>query len=592
MQQSYFSRLLNSLVFKDTILILGLLLLLFAFFGTICYYQAHHYLEASANNKALQYTQRISPLLQKHLEANDKIQLHTALQKVLLGGDVLGIAIYVNDKLLYHETNSTFEYQFSEDKVPATEMLNDSFIVTAHQLHSSRYSKHKLILILNTKELESLIHVLLNNIFGFSFLSWALVALVIVWNNRKRAATLYGITASMTKIAYDGDLSVSLPISQARDEMGQMNRAFVNMIQKLIASQKDEEKNRNALKISEEKYKHIFRTSLVGIFRYDLNKRVFNDANQKLLEILHLTTLAELNLFSKSNKDFTQFMADLGHESVVENRDVEVSLSKKKVWLAVSAVRYPNEQFIDGIIEDITEQKEMLNKLNVSYEELDTFIYHASHDLRSPLKSVLGLAKLIEKETSEQHRTAYIKMIVNSVEKLDRLIGSLLTHTRNERVEENIASIDFQKEIRAALENLAFMPNMENVKTEISIEQNSIFLSDPLRLSIIFNNLLSNAVKYQKPNEPNQFIKVRVRVSDSRAYIEIQDNGEGIHEKSLGRLFRMFGRETETSEGAGLGLYIVNNTLRKLKGSVSAHSEYGVGTTFKLEIPSFEVEDN
>jgi signal transduction histidine kinase len=112
------------------------------------------------------------------------------------------------------------------------------------------------------------------------------------------------------------------------------------------------------------------------------------------------------------------------------------------------------------------------------------------------------------------------------------------------------------------------------------------FKNDNFRLSVILNNLLSNAVKYQKPEEQNPTINISVNVTRESAYISVEDNGIGIQQQSLDSIFKMFFRSTKNATGLGIGLYIVKEAINRMGGEITIKSEFGVGTTFHVQIPN------
>jgi signal transduction histidine kinase len=124
----------------------------------------------------------------------------------------------------------------------------------------------------------------------------------------------------------------------------------------------------------------------------------------------------------------------------------------------------------------------------------------------------------------------------------------------------------------------------------ISIDETFPLFSDAIRLSIIFNNLISNSIKYRHPRKEKSFFSVSIKVYSEKAVITVEDNGIGIGEKYLDKIFNMFFRATEKSEGSGLGLYIVKEALDKLKGCIKVESIINNGTKFIIEIPNL-VED-
>ncbi|MEM1408499.1 MAG: ATP-binding protein, partial [Bacteroidota bacterium] len=106
----------------------------------------------------------------------------------------------------------------------------------------------------------------------------------------------------------------------------------------------------------------------------------------------------------------------------------------------------------------------------------------------------------------------------------------------------------------------------------------------------IFRNLISNAIKYVDPNKDDSFIKLNIVISSASAEIMIIDNGIGISEHTLPKIFDMFYRATESSEGSGIGLYIVKNAIDKLGGSIKINSAEKKGTTFKIKLPNQKPE--
>ena len=116
------------------------------------------------------------------------------------------------------------------------------------------------------------------------------------------------------------------------------------------------------------------------------------------------------------------------------------------------------------------------------------------------------------------------------------------------------------------------------------------FYTDPWRLEVILNNLLSNSVKYREKSRTQSFIKVYASLIDNKLMLKIEDNGIGIDKVHLNKIYGMFYRASEESQGSGLGLYIVSETITLLKGSIDIQSVVGEGTTITLEIPNLKME--
>jgi len=233
--------------------------------------------------------------------------------------------------------------------------------------------------------------------------------------------------------------------------------------------------------------------------------------------------------------------------------------------------------------EALAKQNEALIKIN---KELDSFVYSISHNLRAPLMSVLGLLDLAKNEEDPVTIHQYHDMMKSSVCKLDETLKEILEYSRNARQGLMVNLIDFQKTINDNFERMQFMPGYERIRKEIFIEGDSKFYSDPYRLSLILNNLISNAIKYSDPKKESPFIHIAIRHDHDKIFLTFQDNGIGIENAYIKKVFNMFFRATEMNEGAGLGLYIVKEAVEKLGGRIELESQLGKGTVFRIELPN------
>jgi signal transduction histidine kinase len=230
-------------------------------------------------------------------------------------------------------------------------------------------------------------------------------------------------------------------------------------------------------------------------------------------------------------------------------------------------------------------QYEELIKIN---KELDSFVYSVSHNLRAPLRSVLGLVSLAKMEDNDRgnHFRDYFKMMEDSMLKLDETLMEILDYSRNARQELNLDHVDLRKLIDDNLERMQYMPGASRIRKEIAIQEEAPLISDRYRISYIINNLVSNAIKYSDKSKTDPWLKISIQIQPDRAYLEFKDNGIGIDKLYLTKVFDMFFRATQSNDGAGLGLYIVKEAVDKLKGEINIESEAGVGTTFKIKIPN------
>lgn len=230
-------------------------------------------------------------------------------------------------------------------------------------------------------------------------------------------------------------------------------------------------------------------------------------------------------------------------------------------------------------------QNEELVKIN---KELDSFVYSVSHNLRAPLMSVLGLINLVQVENkkAQPNLNGYFDMMQQSVHKLDDTLKEILDYSRNARSGLNIEPVDFQRMLEDSFERMKYMDGSEHIRKSISVDAQAPLYSDAYRLSVIVNNLVSNAIKYRDPKKPVSEISIDAVVNREGLTAIFKDNGIGISPDYIRKIFDMFFRATDRSEGAGLGLYIVKETIDKLRGEIIVDSAIGEGTTFRLTIPN------
>ncbi|UZR94811.1 sensor histidine kinase [Chondrinema litorale] len=257
------------------------------------------------------------------------------------------------------------------------------------------------------------------------------------------------------------------------------------------------------------------------------------------------------------------------------------------------------EVYFDGGIRDVTENRNYKNRLEKQNQELievnnalDRFVYSASHDLRAPIASALGLIDITLREDNLDLIKEYLLLQEKSLRKLDTFIGDIIDFSRNARIDIEQEEISFEQLVKNTFEVYDYMENASLLKKEVIINCKQPFYSDKSRVSIILNNLLSNAIKYSNPYQENPFIKVEVTCSQEICEVKVSDNGLGIPELHIENIFNMFYRAHPDKKGSGLGLFIVKETIEKLKGKITVDSVEGSGTCFTLRLPNMQPKTN
>ncbi|HSZ24972.1 MAG TPA: PAS domain-containing sensor histidine kinase [Cytophagaceae bacterium] len=385
-------------------------------------------------------------------------------------------------------------------------------------------------------------------------------------------------------------------------------------------------------RIIKDENKGIYFFSGVDITPYKTNQSVLEEHTEKLLKIIELVphpiflkdssakysivNQAQADLFSTTKNDFigrddNYFIKNEEELKGVHASDQVVLNKKKNIILPEQVITHPNgkkkilytskipflsnvngEVNILGVSIDITEIKNSETELRKINFELDSFVYHASHDLKAPLCSLEGLFNLINTETDEEIRKKCVEEGLKSIKRLDVFISDLTNLSRNNRMVIVPVDIKFKKIIKKTLTNFKYLKNSDQTKVSVQIDKKVKFYSDKNRIKILFMNLISNAIKYQREDNDTPFLSISVKVTEQQAEIEFRDNGIGIEEKYRSKVFDMFFRGTVLATGSGLGLYIAKEVILKLGGKISLTSEENIGTTVSLQIPNLLYQAN
>jgi len=247
---------------------------------------------------------------------------------------------------------------------------------------------------------------------------------------------------------------------------------------------------------------------------------------------------------------------------------------------------------------DITARKRSENALRESERNLrqlnatkDKFFSIIAHDLKSPFSAILGFSQLLTDEYRDLDSRSighYAGLINSSVQQTYNLLENLLEWAKSQQgnIPFKPVPVLLEKLVSTTIAGLQDIAGQKNLKIINFIPNSLVLVADENMLSFILRNLITNAIKF---NNKNGRCLVTADVADSIVLITISDNGIGMSDESISKLFRVetsfSTRGTANEKGSGLGLILCKEFVEKHGGKISAESEMGKGSTFRFTIP-------
>jgi len=226
----------------------------------------------------------------------------------------------------------------------------------------------------------------------------------------------------------------------------------------------------------------------------------------------------------------------------------------------------------------ITSLKESNIQLKSALKELDNFIYRASHDLMSPITSVLGLVNLAKMNATEEERLDYLNKIGSTAKKMKYFLShmALVNIVHDKTIE--------LKEVQVgSIINKYRFYSTEKFSIQIDESDDVSCLTDEMLLNMALSQIVENSFKFVHPNRQGT-AWIKVSNSEMGILISIKDNGIGINEKYAEQYFNMFFKG-EDSEGSGVGLFIARKVVEKLQGKIWITGGLNKGATVHILIP-------
>ncbi|MCL9805665.1 HAMP domain-containing histidine kinase [Flavobacterium amniphilum] len=307
------------------------------------------------------------------------------------------------------------------------------------------------------------------------------------------------------------------------------------------------------------------------ITEYDLNAA---DRQGILLEISDISDKLTVN-----ERNFSNTLGEGTH--II--KDYLIYTNIFFILIIISTVSIYYHIMVRRIMESNREIEINNQNLIIVNKELDKFVYSASHDLRSPITSLKGLVEIAKDENNLDEIRKYLDLMNQSLTRQDQFISDIIDYSRNKRMEFKNEKVNLNDTIDEVISQHRHIKDANEIQIHKDLAVKQV-QSDPLRLKIILNNLVSNAIKYSDKNKSSKFIQIKASRLNKLLKIEIQDNGIGIKDEFIDKIFDMF-FVTNTNLGSGLGLYITKEAVENLNGTIDVNSKIDIGTTFTVTIP-------
>lgn len=374
-----------------------------------------------------------------------------------------------------------------------------------------------------------------------------------------------------------------------------------------------EVQNKKAKKIIEKKHKDIFDNSNEAIIYMDVKTALPSLCNDNALKLFDVNSLEELR--EKTIADCIndaviegmsprEYMKQKATEALEKGR-AEVAFWKKKDdqslvrvnGLLISNVANANSPKIMIFLRDVTyahnaqitlnEKNKQLKKYIDSNMQLENFAYLASHDLQTPLRSIISFTQLLEKRLGNKlskEEKEYLGFIVESGKNMRGLINDLLSYSRVNTTKINLAAINVQKLLDQIQSEIIYDINKKSAVININKIPEEI-IADSSKIKQVLQNLIMNAIKFSN-EKINPIIQIEGVENSKHWLFSVKDNGIGIEKEYQEKIFLLFKRLNGISKygGTGIGLAMVKKIVEQHDGEIWLESKLGQGTTFFFTI--------
>jgi PAS domain S-box-containing protein len=395
-----------------------------------------------------------------------------------------------------------------------------------------------------------------------------------------------------------GDFTQQIEVRSA-DEIGQLMQALKEMndsLVKIVGQLRDSEKHvRAMLNNLIEGIITINEYGAIGTFN-SAAERIFGYTEAEVVE--KNVSMLMPSPYHEAHDGYLAHYLQTGEKKIIGIGREVVGLRKDgttfHMELAVIETRQGERRIFTGSVRDISERKQaeeqkarLIRELESTHEELKSFAYVVSHDLKAPLRAISALAGWLSHDYSDkfdEEGKEHMRLLIKRVYRMDNLINGILQYSRVGQVKEKMIAVDLDQLVREVIDLLSPPANIV-----VTIENTlPTLMAEPTRIEQVFQNLLSNAIKYM--DKPQGEIRIACSSEGKQWKFLISDNGPGIELRHFERIFQLFQTlvPRDRVEGTGVGLSLVKKIVEMYGGKIWVESKIGEGSTFFFTLPKTE----
>ena len=259
---------------------------------------------------------------------------------------------------------------------------------------------------------------------------------------------------------------------------------------------------------------------------------------------------------------------------------------KNKSFIWLDKEKYVAKEVIKLIIETLHLQSfkihslyEQLKEIN---DELDSFSYTVSHDLRTPLSVMKLNCQMIQRTLEhDEIKSDRLKSVIDEIDRMTQMMQDLLALSKAKKSEIVLSIIETKPIIEKIVHDVLLYYKTND--TQVVIEEVHNVLGDKTMFYEVFLNIIGNAIKYSSQEE-HPIIKIWSELNEEEVIFKVKDNRIGIKQEDYNKMFKLFSRMSNTGNisGNGVGLSIAHRMMDRMNGGISFESKVGEGTTFIL----------